>query len=305
MAYGSGTCPQCGVKYNVNKSSVGTVKRCAACGAKFIVPDLPASGCSCLTIIVGVLIGGGLLVVVACAGIAMLGSRLPPPKQAENSKAVTKPAAQPDPPRAMTRGSTVANSPPIDVAALCGLTIDDVRKVLGPPVDNDSEPTALQIEVGIHEWDNNFEKGGRELLVTFDARNRRVIDFFVGGDNISELKRIWALDAKSEKYRLEPVKALRGGGYTGIIIVPTASASKTLATTKPPDPPPTKEPAPQPKATDVRTWTDRKGKFSTEATFGGMSNGTVTLHKNDGKTITIKLDQLSAADRDWIEARRK
>ena len=57
--------------------------------------------------------------------------------------------------------------------------------------------------------------------------------------------------------------------------------------------------------TVVRTWTDKTGKFSTEARFGGMASGSVALHKTDGATVKISFDQLSQADQDWIEARRR
>jgi hypothetical protein len=61
----------------------------------------------------------------------------------------------------------------------------------------------------------------------------------------------------------------------------------------------------QPVATEVRTWTDKTGKFSTVASFGGMAGGSVTLRKSDGTTIKIPFEQLSKADQDWIEDRRK
>jgi hypothetical protein len=82
----------------------------------------------------------------------------------------------------------------------------------------------------------------------------------------------------------------------------------------PPEPMPEPSPTVQPElavdqkqstATDIRTWTDKTGKFSTDASFGGMAGGSVTLHKADGTTIKIPLDQLSQSDQDWIAARRK
>ena len=68
------------------------------------------------------------------------------------------------------------------------------------------------------------------------------------------------------------------------------------------------EPPIEPKqspAPDTRIWTDKAGKFSTEARFGGLTGDSVTLHKIDGTTIKISFDQLSKNDQDWIEARRK
>jgi hypothetical protein len=76
------------------------------------------------------------------------------------------------------------------------------------------------------------------------------------------------------------------------------------------EPPPAAEPEPpqeskQPPATETRMWTDKTGQFTTEARFGGMAGGTVTLHKSDGTTAKIPFDQLSPADQEWIERRRK
>jgi hypothetical protein len=57
---------------------------------------------------------------------------------------------------------------------------------------------------------------------------------------------------------------------------------------------------------EVRMWSDKSGEFSAEATFGGVVAGTtVTLHKSDGTTVKVQLDQLSDSDREWIEQRRK
>jgi len=64
-------------------------------------------------------------------------------------------------------------------------------------------------------------------------------------------------------------------------------------------------PAPQTKSDDTRTWSDKSGKFSTEARFGGMNGTTVVLHKTDGTTSRVQFDQLSDADREWINARRR
>lgn len=57
--------------------------------------------------------------------------------------------------------------------------------------------------------------------------------------------------------------------------------------------------------TEMRTWTDKTGKFTVVARFGGMVGTTVALRKADGTTIRIQLDQLCKADQDWIAARRR
>jgi len=45
-----------------------------------------------------------------------------------------------------------------------------------------------------------------------------------------------------------------------------------------------------------RPWTDSTGKRTVEAEFVSLADGKVTLKKADGKTVTIALDKLSAAD---------
>ncbi len=55
----------------------------------------------------------------------------------------------------------------------------------------------------------------------------------------------------------------------------------------------------------IRNWTDKSGAFTVMARFGGMAGTTVTLHKTDGTTIKVQLDQLCQADQDWIAARRR
>ena len=90
---------------------------------------------------------------------------------------------------------------------------------------------------------------------------------------------------------------------------PVAPVEGPVETTAAPAP----EPAPKELKTepapalnpDVRTWSDKSGKFSTEAKFGGMLGTTVTLHKADGTTVKLDLEQLSDSDRAWIAERRK
>jgi len=51
----------------------------------------------------------------------------------------------------------------------------------------------------------------------------------------------------------------------------------------------------------VRTWTDAGGKHTTEAVFVSQAGDLVRLRKADGSEVRLKLDQLSQADRDWIQ----
>lgn len=71
-------CPQCGLKFNINASSVGTMRRCQNCGNRFVItepPPAPASsslrGC---VIAMLALLCVGAVVVVGCCGLGMIGS---------------------------------------------------------------------------------------------------------------------------------------------------------------------------------------------------------------------------------------
>lgn len=59
------------------------------------------------------------------------------------------------------------------------------------------------------------------------------------------------------------------------------------------------------KAPEIRTWFDSKGKRIGEASFGGAISGNVRLKKADGSVLTVRLDELSEADRLWIKGRRR
>ena len=62
----------------------------------------------------------------------------------------------------------------------------------------------------------------------------------------------------------------------------------------------TKERKPPTQVVHWRTWTDSSGT-KTYAKFGGMVSKKVKLIKQDGSTVSIPLESLSAQDRDWIK----
>ncbi len=51
-----------------------------------------------------------------------------------------------------------------------------------------------------------------------------------------------------------------------------------------------------------RTWRDTSGKFSVEAELVEVTEGKVLLKKANGKTITVPLERLSAADRRFLQS---
>jgi S1-C subfamily serine protease len=53
---------------------------------------------------------------------------------------------------------------------------------------------------------------------------------------------------------------------------------------------------------ELRTWTDRSGKYQIQAKFLGIDNGKAKLQKTDGKLVLVPVESLSEADRRFIGA---
>ena len=107
-----------------------------------------------------------------------------------------------------------------DIPSLLGKSIDEIRKILGKPQDQEMEPTELQLKIGIDDWNNIFTKDGQELLVTFNPRTRRVMDFFLEGQDKTILMQRGNLAEGTSAYRIEPVKEIRNPSkITGIKII--------------------------------------------------------------------------------------
>ena len=60
------------------------------------------------------------------------------------------------------------------------------------------------------------------------------------------------------------------------------------------------EPEPVTRKSLKRTWTDASGRFQIEAEMVEVKDGQMTLKKADGSTVTLPIDKLSEADRDYI-----
>jgi hypothetical protein len=52
----------------------------------------------------------------------------------------------------------------------------------------------------------------------------------------------------------------------------------------------------------ARKWADLSGKFSLEAEFVDLTDGKVRLKKEDGSIITVPIEKLSPADREYLDA---
>jgi hypothetical protein len=114
-----------------------------------------------------------------------------------------------------------------DVPSLLNKNIDEIRKDLGQPVDKEMlEPTKEQMDMNFEEWDNNFEKNGCSLLVTFNPQTRKVIDFFLTTttsekiENIDNLLIIGNLEEDSSDYELKTVIAFKSKEINGVTITP-------------------------------------------------------------------------------------
>ncbi len=200
--------------------------------------------------------------------------------------------------------SEVLGKPAFDVPSLIGKSIDEVRGVLGKPDDREPEPTKLQLQIGVDEWFNSYEKDGQELMVTFNPRNRVVIDFFLTGDSKAVLMQIANLREGDSAYRVEVIQAINAPGQiTGIKVVPIRQSSTMriemqIEQKGVPAPPTTENKS---VAKPMRTWTDTSGQFSVTASFAGYAFGKVKLRKEDGSVIEVEFAKLSLADQDYVE----
>ena len=117
--------------------------------------------------------------------------------------------------------------PVFNIPSLVGLNIDQVRKVLGKSKDKDLEPSSLQLKNGFEEWDNSFKKKGYSMLVTFNPKTRRVVDFFIDTQDPSGATRDYGdllvvgdVNNNDTKYSIVPVPTgLDPSKFTGIKIV--------------------------------------------------------------------------------------
>ena len=113
-----------------------------------------------------------------------------------------------------------------DVPSLVNKNIDEIKEVLGKP-SSDTEPTELQLKTGFEEWDKTFEKDGYELLITYNPKTRKVIDFFIATNDPSgktkkynDLLQVTNVEENSSIVIVEPVKTIQDPNFfTGIKIM--------------------------------------------------------------------------------------
>jgi hypothetical protein len=69
--------------------------------------------------------------------------------------------------------------PVFDIPALAHQNIDQIRTTLGKVNGPDTEPSREEVQSGIVEWGKQFRRDSTTLLVTYEVKTRRVVDFFI------------------------------------------------------------------------------------------------------------------------------
>ncbi|MCR5889289.1 hypothetical protein LRS06_16250 [Hymenobacter sp. J193] len=119
---------------------------------------------------------------------------------------------------AAERGTAVAPGK-LDAGSLLKRNIDQLRRQLGQPQEASDElvgadPNADQMKSTNGEgWINTFQTEGNTLVVTFNARNRRVSDIVLVGENEDDLMLRGGLMMTSPDYIVLPLPD--GGGESG------------------------------------------------------------------------------------------
>ncbi len=108
-----------------------------------------------------------------------------------------------------------------NVPSLIGKSIDEVKAILGEPVYASPQVPPEVLRPGDEDATCTFENDEQLLLVTFRARSRRVIDFFLEGDDADLLRKRAGVANDGDTYQVRNVRALNATGITGIVITPT------------------------------------------------------------------------------------
>lgn len=86
-----------------------------------------------------------------------------------------------------------------DIPALIGKNIDEVREVLGKPLDNPPDPSDFHKD----HYENLYEKNDQKLLISFNPHTRKINFFFIVSsieyDNIKDILKIGNLDSTETK----------------------------------------------------------------------------------------------------------
>ena len=163
------------------------------------------------------LLVGGVIIIFIIGSLSLRATKTPASTPSTFQKTIT---ASPTP--------TAIPTPKFifDVPSLIGKNIDEIRTILGEPIDGElTEPNQQQIELGMTQWDNIFNKNEYQLQISFNATSRKVIDFFVnplsGYVDQNKLMEISNTKENASNYTIKAVKELKNpNNITGITITP-------------------------------------------------------------------------------------
>jgi hypothetical protein len=173
-----------------------------------------------------------------------------------------------------------------DVPSLCAKTVDEIVSDLGSPTDRNDPYSMRKRQLAETEAVIRYENNGTNLMVYYDTGTGRVHEFFLEGSDQQDLLVVGKLEETDAAYQVEFVRDVDDpSAVQGVRVFP--------AGIPPPD-------------EGYRIWTNVTGEFRREARFEGCDSGKVTLkRKEDGKIITVPLEQLSAEDQEWIRERQR
>ncbi|WP_133272179.1 hypothetical protein [Hymenobacter radiodurans] len=125
----------------------------------------------------------------------------------------SQPPSEIKPPAAVAPSVTLPVA--VDLPSLVGYSIEEIRERLGAPRETQAEPLAVQpkprnsksLRIKDEGWINTFETGGVTLIVTFNARTRKVRDIVMTGNNEEELMQRGNLTLTAPSYIVLPVFA--------------------------------------------------------------------------------------------------
>ena len=115
-----------------------------------------------------------------------------------------------------------------DLPALIGKNVDEVVVALKDYQKKTLQPTQEQIKLGVKDWDMEFEKDGKDLLVSYVIATKAVNNFFISTDDPSgatqdkkHLLELGTLSENDSRYTVAFVKALRDNSkFTGVKMTP-------------------------------------------------------------------------------------
>jgi len=115
-----------------------------------------------------------------------------------------------------------------DLPVLVGKNTDEVATTLKDYQKKTLQPTQEQIKMGVKDWDMEFEKDGKDLLVSYVIATKAVNDFFISTDDPSgatkdkkHLLELGNLNESDSRYKVEFVKVLKDSTrFTGVKVTP-------------------------------------------------------------------------------------